>query len=475
MAADSQQEGAFAAAVSYLHALDRHSAHQRTHAYAFGHGIARARHLLSRLGGAPRATHRCVLIAGSKGKGSTAAMLTAMLSAAGYRVGLFTGPHLHTALERFVIGHGGQLETMREAQFVALADQIAAIIATWERTDLGLPTRFEAFTAMAYRWFEEQAVDLAVMEIGIGGRHDAVNLAEPILSVITNISLEHTQILGSTLAEIAWAKAGILRARRSAVIAPQTDEAKEVILAEAHQLGIADQIHLVEAHCTATRSRVQIDAAGASGQWACVHLHPRNPLAQVIGTCTELFCPLLGDWQLENLATALTALSILHAQGFTVCATAIRTGLANLRWPARFEVLHNAPLVIADGAHTPYAAARLCSSLRAYFPDRPVHFVVGVLRDKDTAGILKAVAQCAARVTCTTLPLDRALPADQLLAIWQAQHRNGHAPPATLIHDPEHALRCALDGARHDEMICVTGSLHLAAQASRWVKANLQP
>jgi dihydrofolate synthase/folylpolyglutamate synthase len=465
MTARPAQRDSFDAAVAYLHALDQRNPHQHTHAYAFGNGIARARHLLSRLGDAPRVTRRCVLIAGSKGKGSTAAMLAAMLSASGYRVGLFTGPHLYSPLERFAIGCSARLETMSEAQFIAFAERIAAIIATWDRPEIGLPTRFEAFTAMAYRWFEEQRVDLAVMEIGIGGRHDAVNLAEPLLSVITNISLEHTQILGHTLAEIAWAKAGILRARGSAVIAPQTDEARRVLLAEANRLGMTERLYFVEDYCTATLSRVQVAAAGLSGQWVRIHPRPSALLAQIIGTCDELFCPLLGIWQVENLATALTALSVLHDQGLTIHAAALRAGLAGLRWPARFEILRSAPLVIADGAHTPHAMAQLRDSLRAYFPSRPIHFVLGVLRDKDAQGILEAIADDAARIIFTEPPTDRALPAAQLLKIWQ-MHRHD-AAQAIVISDPALALQRALDDVGASDIICVAGSLHLAAGAVR--------
>ncbi len=473
MTAQSAQQAGLDAAIAYLHALDQQGAHQHTHAYAFGNGIARARHLLARLGGAPRVTRRCVLIAGSKGKGSTAVMLAAMLSAAGYRVGLFTGPHLHSPRERFAIGCGERLEVMSAAQFVSFAERIAAAITTWDRPEIGLPTRFEAFTAMAYRWFEEQRVDLAVMEIGIGGRHDAVNLAEPLLSVITNISLEHTQILGRTLAEIAWAKAGILRAQGSAVVAPQADEARQVILAEAERLGMTERLYFVENCCTAAPTRIQIDAAGSSGQWVRIHPRPGAPLARIIGACAELFCPLLGIWQRENLATALTALGVLHDQGFVIRAAAPRAGLAGLRWPARFEILRSAPLVIADGAHTPHAMAQVRDSLRAYFPGRPIHFVLGVLRDKDAQGILRAIAEDAARITFTEPPTDRALPAAQLLAIWQA-HRHSAEQPASLIGDPALALRRALDEAGPRDIICVTGSLHLAAQAIRQLTPHPQ-
>jgi dihydrofolate synthase/folylpolyglutamate synthase len=146
--------------------------------------------------------------------------------------------------------------------------------------------------------------------------------------------------------------------------------------------------------------------------------------------------------------------------------------LAGLRWPARFEILRDAPLVIADGAHTPYAMARLRDSLRAYFSGQPRHFVLGMLRDKDAASILKIIAEDAARITCTAPPLDRALPADQLLAIWQTRFGDGHGPPVMQISDPEIALQRALDEARPGDIICVTGSIHLAAQASRWLRAR---
>ncbi|MCL6510791.1 MAG: hypothetical protein K6U78_08890 [Anaerolineae bacterium] len=484
-AVENSQSGIrdFESAVGYIHSLDLLDTPQHTHAYAFQHGIARARRLLERLGDAPKATTQCVLVAGSKGKGSTATMLSAVLSAAGYRVGIFTGPHLHTPLERFAIGRSGRHELMSEAQFMDWAARIERIVASWDRPELGQPTRFEAFTAMAYRWFEEQAVDLAVMEIGIGGRHDAVNLAEPMVSVITNISLEHTQMLGRTLPEIAYAKAGILRAHGEGVIAPQQDVVKQVILAEAQRLGNAGKLRFVEECCTLECAGFQIGVdAGQSGQWFHVHLHGScaGAYSEELNGRGPLFCPLLGRYQLENAATAITAVQALRACGYDVRDDDVRQGFANLRWPGRFEVLRHSPLIIADGAHTPYSMAQLCASLQEYFPGRRLHFVLGILRDKDARGIIHEAARAAASLTFTDMDVRRAVPAEQLLATWQAldlstsrpqgdPQNQRLSPVASTAVDISSAVRQALSYAGCNDVVCVAGSLHLAALAAEQI------
>lgn len=489
-------------AIAYIQGLDLLDTPQHSRAYVFEHGIARARHLLHRLGGAPRATTRCVLVAGSKGKGSTVIMIAAALGAAGYRVGVFTGPHLHTPLERFTIHvpvaaarhpvadgsardgrhpgthapFGFELRRMAAAEFIAYVQHIRQVIETWDRPELGPPTRFEAFTAMAYRWFEEQGVDLAVMEIGIGGRHDAVNLAEPIVSVITNISLEHTQMLGSTLAEIAYAKAGILRAEGEGVIAPQQDEARQVILAEARRLGIEARLHFAEACCALECTGVRIGIGlGASGQWLRARL--RGPVAHSWAEAASedgegIFCSLLGHYQLENAATAITALLALTQRGYRIRYDDVRRGFADIRWPGRFQVLKAAPLVIADGAHTPYSMEQLCASLREYFPGRAIHFIIATLRDKDSRGIIRAAMRVAASITFTDLDVRRATPASHLHALWQelcqstTHPQNAPAYPQLSCQvfssvDLSSAMRQVLDRARPDDIVCVTGSLSL--------------
>jgi dihydrofolate synthase/folylpolyglutamate synthase len=444
----------------YIQSLDRLDTPHHSRKYHFTQGIARARHLLQRLGGAPTATTRCVLVTGSKGKGSTAAMLSSILAAAGYRVGLFTGPHLHTPLERFSLyphpslplqGESKGGSQMPEAAFIDLTERVRHIVETWDRPDLGTPTRFEAFTAMAYRWFEEQIVDVAVMEIGIGGRLDAVNLAEPMLSVITNISLEHTEILGKTLAEIAREKAGIMRAGRPVVIAHQTDEALATLCAEAQRVGARPVLAEDGWRCAFVRHEIRPER---SGQWFTA--------SKVFGD-EALFTPLLGAYQLQNAATTLVACDVLNQLGLSIPPTAMRSGLASVQWRGRFELLAFDPLVIADGAHTPYSIQKLCASLCNYFPDRRIHFIIGILRDKDARSMLEAVASLATSVTLCDMPARRATPAEQLLSLWNDMS-SPHVMP-TIAASLDEALARVRAHARAEDVICITGSLHLVAEA----------
>jgi dihydrofolate synthase/folylpolyglutamate synthase len=454
-------------AINFIQSLDRLDTLHHSREYHFTQGIARARHLLNRLGGAPTATTRCVLVTGSKGKGSTAAMLSSILAAAGYRVGLFTGPHLHTPLERFSLyphpslplqGEGKGGDQMPEATFVDLTERVRHIVESWDRPDLGTPTRFEAFTAMAYRWFEEQTVDVAVMEIGIGGRLDAVNLAEPMLSVITNISLEHTEILGKTLAEIAREKAGIMRAGRPVVIAHQTDEALATLCAEAQRVGARPVLAEDGWRCEFVRHEIRPER---SGQWFT------GP--NLFGH-EALFTPLLGAYQLQNAATALAAHDMLNQLGLSIPPTAVRSGLALVHWRGRFELLAFDPLIIADGAHTPYSMQQLCASLRDYFPGRPIHFIIGILRDKDARSMLEAVASLATSVTLCDMPARRATPAEQLQALW-----NEIASPRvmpTMATSLDEALARVRAHAGAEDVICITGSLHLVAEAQEALEAR---
>jgi dihydrofolate synthase/folylpolyglutamate synthase len=410
--------------------------------------------LLHRLGGAPHATRQCILVAGSKGKGSTVAMLSSILAAAGYTVGAFTGPHLHTPLERFALSSGVDKATfalMSPAQFIAYAGHIKKIIETWDKPELGEPTRFEAFVAMAYRWYEEHTVDFAVMEIGIGGQLDAVNLAEPLLSIITNISLEHTQMLGNTLAHIAHAKAGVLRPNTIGVIARQLPEARAAIAAAAHHIGA----RLIFAEDTPNLVRKR---ANTHGQWF-----------QVADQNQTFFLPLLGRHQLENAAAVLLAVQALQSLGFKVDEAAVRAGLARTRWPGRFEIFSRTgqAVCVVDGAHTPYSMQQLCQALRDHFPGRRVHFVMSILRDKDARQMLQAAATLATRLTFTQTHAVRSLSAAQLMALAQEL---GLSDQSTVAVDIARAFEQAHTHATSADVICVTGSLHLVAEARAWLQ-----
>jgi dihydrofolate synthase/folylpolyglutamate synthase len=439
------QSRRYSEAARYLESLDPPG---YTAAYAFEHGIPRARHMLERLGGGPGIVQRCVLVTGSKGKGSTVTLIAQALAAAGYRVGAYTGPHLHRPTERFAFSRGrAGLRDMPSSVFVELTGAVRGIVETWDRPDLGMPTRFEAYTAMAYRWFERERADIAVMEIGIGGRLDAVNLSEPMVSVITNISLEHTQMLGATHAAIATEKSGIMRAAGIGVSAAQSDEGARALREAAAAIGAPLRF--------------------AEERWAChtraVTVEPGRIEQTFVTRAWDepLAIPLLGAYQLQNAAAALCALDALRERGFSrLTPAAIRAGFARARWPARFEVLHHAPLVIADGAHTPYSMEQLGKSLRLYFDGRRIRVVVGVLRDKDARNILRALAGFADDVILTEPRYHRAIPVAQLAALW-AETTDGR--PATGVVPPASAIRDALSFAGSNEIVVVTGSLHLAA------------
>lgn len=439
-------------ASAYIVSLDQLDTPKHSYAYAAEFGIARARQLLRRLGDAPRSTTRCILVAGSKGKGSTVAMLAAVLSAAGYRVGAFTGPHLHTPLERFSIYPAGTAEArhMPEADFATLASRVRQAVETWAAADIGEPTRFESYVAMAYRWFEEQHVDVAVMEIGIGGRLDAVNLAEPRVSIITNISLEHTQMLGNTVAQIAGEKAGILRANGMGVIAHQSDEAAQVFRGTGLPMRFADEavaLTHIEAHVEADTSGQSFHASGFDG---------------------ALFVSLLGAHQLQNAAAVLTAVQVLREQGWTISTEAVRRGLAKVHWPGRFEILGRQPFLVVDGAHTPYSMELLCQALVSYFPHRRIHFILSILRDKDARNILATAGELAATLILTQTHVARSLQAEQLMTLAQEMSL---AAKARVAEDLPAALALVAALAAAEDVICVTGSLHLVAEARQIANA----
>ncbi len=347
---------------------------------------------------------------------------------------------------------------MPASVFVNFTQRIRDIVETWDRDDLGPPTRFEAFTAMAYRWFEEQAVDIAIMEVGIGGRLDAVNLAEPILSVITNISLEHTQILGNTLGQIAREKAGIMRAGKPVVIAQQTDEAMDALCAEAVCVGALPVLAESQWHCQFVSHTIKPHHSG------------QKFVAPDCFGEASFFMPLLGAYQLQNAASVLAACDVLNRAGaIAVDGRAVREGFATTKWRGRFELLGFEPMVIADGAHTPYSMEQLCVSLRDYFYGQRIHFIVGILRDKDSRGMLEAIADTATSITLCDMAARRATPADQLLAMWNElpQSRITIKPVlATSLHE---ALPQVLALAQRDDVICITGSLHLVAEAEQIV------
>ncbi len=372
--------------------------------------LGRTRALLD-LAGAPDRRLRIALVAGTKGKGSTCAMLASILDAAGVRTGLYTKPHLQTYRERIRV----EGQAIAPEAFAHELERFRKLAARLPQ-EAGEPTTFEVTTAVALDYFARQGCDLAVVEVGLGGRLDATNATEPEVSVITAISYDHTAILGRTLGAIAGEKAGILRPNRPGLIAEQRPAALRALLTA----------------CRATGSSCQVVP----------------PLERDVS--------LAGTHQRQNAALAVAAARTLVPD---LTDGSVDEGLERLRWPGRFEVIGDRPPVVLDGAHNGASAEALAETLLKFAANRPLALVIGINRDKDARGVLRPLLRNATRVWATqTVDNPRALAAEDL-----ARTCRRFGAPAVVAPNVADALAQA--PLERDGVVCVTGSLMLVGQA----------
>ena len=397
-------------------------------------GLGNVRALLAALG-EPQRRFASVLVAGTNGKGSTAALLAAATSAAGYRTGLYTSPHLESVEERLRLDGAA-------VPRAALAELLPRVVATSRARLAGLPTYFEALTAAALVYFAERQVELAVLEVGMGGRLDATNAVEPELSLVTTIDLDHREHLGTTLGAIAREKAGILRRGRPAYHWAGSEEADSALVAVAREL---------DAPLVAAESRAEV-AAIASRGWEGQRITPAPPRGGRVGYEVAL----LGTHQARNLALAVLGGEALAAHGFPrLEPAAIARGVASCRWPGRLEPvgLDAGGRVLLDAAHNPGGVR----TLLAFLAERgePYDLLFGVLADKEVDGMLPPLVEGAERVTLTAPTSARALPAEALAR---------HLPQdrATAIARPAEALGQAL--ATRPRLLVVCGSIVLVGE-----------
>lgn len=392
-------------------------------------GLARIEGLLAALGN-PERRYDLVQVGGTNGKGSVAAMVAAILKAAGRRVGLYTSPHLVSFRERIRVNGAPIAED-------AVADGVEALGTLVARENA---TMFEATTALALDHFAREAVDVAVLEVGLGGRLDATTVGTPRVTVVTRIDLDHQAYLGATLPEVAAEKAAIIRGG-AAIVSLQLPEAEAVVERRAREAGVT-------LWREGREIRVSVGEATLEGQRITCH----GPAFML----EDLRLPLLGTFQPGNALAAVAAARLLGAPD-----RAIRDGLARVRWPGRFQLVGRDPYLVLDGAHNPGAAAALVGSLRALFADAPVSFVVGVSRDKDAGAILAALAPLARQVILTAAANRRAADPESLRACVP------HSVPVVVVaRTLDEALHVAL-GPRHTPIVCVTGSLFLIGDALR--------
>ncbi|MDR2946569.1 MAG: bifunctional folylpolyglutamate synthase/dihydrofolate synthase [Candidatus Adiutrix sp.] len=404
--------------------------------------------------GDPHAGLKCVHLAGTNGKGSVGVMLTAMLARAGYRVGFYTSPHLGTFRERIKIGDA----LIGESEVLALSERV------WRACDPeSPPTFFEFVTAMAFLHFKESGVDVAVIEAGLGGRLDSTNVIEPLVSVITNVSLEHTEQLGDTVAKIASEKAGIIKPGVPLVTGKLAAEAEDVIRATAAE----KRSPVLAAGRDFTAEITAFDEQG----------RPTINFTQGSRALRDLKLNLAGPHQADNAAAALAALAPLAGRGFTVGEAQIRDGLAQAVWPGRAENFAagtwppegapgRAPLIL-DGAHNPDGARALGELLSKMRYGR-LHLIVGVMADKDIAGVLGPVYAKADRLYLSRPVFKRAASPELLLEKIRAAF--GEPTVKTTLHpDLPGALAAAAAEAEAGDLALLSGSLFTVGEGRAYL------
>ena len=393
--------------------------------------------------GNPERQFASLHIAGTNGKGSVTAMTHAALRAAGRRAARYTSPHLVALNERFVIGDAPVDTPTLEAAAAYVLDVIDRMIANGE---LGAPpTFFEATTAIAFELFRRAAIDVAVLEVGLGGRFDATNVVTPIAGAITSIALDHQQHLGSTLGEIAFEKAGIIKPGMIVVAGALPPTAMEVVRRVASERGAT----LVE---SATDSRVTVEAADGAA---------RVTIETPRGHYGPLTLALRGDHQIGNAVVATQLLEAAASKGVQVTAAHIERGLSTAHWPARLEYLQvdGRRRVLLDSAHNAEGAGALAAHLRRWHPGG-LPLVVGIMRDKDVQDILAPLLPFTSQVVATSAPTARALPADELaVRVRTTAERLGLTDLTVEVdEDPLHAVDRVLASA---DLVCVAGSIFL--------------
>ena len=385
----------YEAALTYLNSFLDHSKSHAANIAPENFDLARVHALMASLGN-PHHAYPVIHIAGTKGKGSTAAFCAGVLKAAGYRTGLYTSPHLQEYAERFQINR----EPISKEDFVTLVENLQPHVEAIPRL-----TMFEIEAALAFWHFARQNVNAAVIEVGMGGRLDATNVVSPLVSVITTISLDHVPILGTTIAEIAAEKAGIVKPARPVVVSPQPSPAREVI----HTIARQRHAPLVQVGDEITYHPLSSNFQGQRFQVAYRDDPP-----------VEFEISLLGPHQLENATTAYAALRVAQAEGLALAPEAIRTGFANTTWPGRFEILKHDPVpILLDAAHNQDSARRLRETLEQYFPNRPIVLVFGVSGDKNIQEMLVELRPHVTRMIATQSMHPRAMPPAQLAALAQ--------------------------------------------------------
>lgn len=405
-------------------------------------GLDNVRELLGHLGD-PHEKFRSIHVAGTNGKGSVCTFLSSALKEAGHKVGMYTSPHVVRYNERMQIND----EEISDERVMEYVNKIRPIAERMGEDPTKHPTFFEFTTAMGFSYFADENVDIAVVEVGMGGRLDATNVITPEVSVITHLALEHTEHLGKTLERIAKEKAGIIKPGVPVVSA----EENPVVRKTCQERGC--ELTVVEEDCP--YERISFDTSGQK-LW-------------IVEPSREFEIPLLGSYQLQNAATAYAVLDLLRKGEHDVPTKAIRRGLANAKWPARLEIVRKNPTVIIDSSHNPDGLRSLKDALLEATKSDCITFVVGVMSDKDVSSMLEAIVPVAGRIICTKPNYWRAMDSEEI-----GREARRLLDDVEVVPGVPEAIERAVSLSGDDGVVCITGSIFIAGDATAHLKEQSQ-
>ncbi len=439
-----RQVRTFRSSVKYLNSLTNHERSIRTPYDTNNFGLARTTRLLAALGN-PHKSFKSIHVAGTKGKGSTVAMLGAMLQACGLKTGLYTSPHVMDVRERATVNG----ELISESDF---AKAINAVIGVTQKARVPRPTYFEVLTVAAFHYFAEQGVEIAVVETGLGGRLDATNVISPEAVAITSISYDHMSQLGTDLGAIASEKAGIIKEGVPVISAPQKPQARKAIEAAAESAN--------------SSIRFSNEGVGFSYRFEFSRTHGRHAricLTTENSRFEHLLVPLHGEHQAINCGVALGILDVLKTRGIQVDDQAATEGLANVRLDGRMQVISESPRILVDGAHNAASIDVLIRAIGQHIAYDSMVVIFGCSKDKDISGMVRQIQYGADKIIFTGINSPRSADPSELAAEY-SEHTGKMAQVADTLED---AMQIAMGAVTRDDLICVTGSFYLIAEAIR--------
>lgn len=408
-------------------------------------GLERMQWVLDQLGH-PEAGLKFIHVAGTNGKGSTTVLIHNILQAAGYRVGMYTSPYLESFTNRI----GAEGRDIQTEALVSLVERLRPHFEAVNQSNLGPITQFEVTTLLALAYYQELGLDFVVWEVGLGGRLDATNVVTPLISVITNVGYDHTEVLGETLGQIAAEKAGIIKPKIPVVTAVQREEPLTVI--EETAANLQAPLYRLGHEFTYNRNWFTLDEQ--SLDYSDAHLQ-----------LADLRLRLMGAHQCQNAATALAVISQLRQNGYAITEQACREGLATTRWPGRLEVMRKQPLVLVDGAHNPHGTLALQQALQEYFPEQKISMVLGILQDKERAEMFSHLLPHASRVIFAAPNYGRATDPQVLL-----REAAEYQIPATTAANVAAAIEQAMAELADNEVLLIAGSLYTVSEAREYLK-----